>query len=54
MLGVKKSTLASDSLKAQIKTDVQAYWISLLSSNENGNHFDLHEQLGYYSYMRMC
>ena len=54
MLGVKKSTLASDFLKTLIRTGVQAYLISLLSSNGNSNHFDLDEKLGYYSYMKMC
>ena len=54
MLGVNKSSLASDALKTLFRTAVQAYWIRLLSSNGNGNHFDRDEKLGYYSYMRMC
>ena len=45
MLGVKKSPSASHSLKTLVRTAVQAYYSTLLSSNGNGNHFDLHEKL---------
>ena len=45
MLGAKKSPSASHSLKTLVTTAVQAYYTTLLSSNGNGNRFDLHEKL---------
>ena len=45
MLGVLKSPLASHSLKALVRAAVQAYLITLLSSNGNDNNFDLNEKL---------
>ena len=45
MLGVDITALASRSLKTLVRTDVQAYYITLLSSNFNINHFVLHTKI---------
>ena len=45
MLGVHKSPSASHSLKTLVRTAVRAYYCTLLSSNGNGKHFDLHEKV---------
>ena len=45
MPGVKIALSASHSPKTLVRTAVQAYWITFLSSKANGNRCDLHEKL---------
>ena len=45
MFGVKTTSLASHFDKTLVRTAVQAYKITLLSSKDNGNRFELHEKL---------
>ena len=54
MLGVKITARASRSPKTLVTTDVQAY-ITLLSSNFNGNSFVLHTKIFMiHSHIKIC